>query len=127
MLSVLLSYKELIYFFPIVIATFFLFQNYLFGKLRNKSLKGPKGFPIIGNLFDLMPENFLFALEKYKNELGGIFELYVFSKRYVILSNLHLITEVLSKRPKIFRRSRMFIKNGEFLNLESGYIIKTEF
>lgn len=120
MLPELFNQQELIISGTIIILTILLLGFFVFGNQGKISRKTPRGFPIIRNVFDLIPENFLSAVEKHCNELGDLFELYAFSKKYVILSNLQHITEILSKRPKVFRRSRLFIKNAEFLSLESG-------
>lgn len=91
-----------------------------------KQLKGPAGLPMyvilhtsssnhqsnsmfisthsLGNAFDLTPPQILPQLAKYSEEYGSTYELNVLGTRLVITSELDVIQDVLSKRPKTFRR-----------------------
>lgn len=64
--------------------------------------------PVIGNLIDLMPDNLLKRSKEIALQFGKIVELRVLSKRIVLVSDVLLAKEILSKRPKQFRRPRSF-------------------
>ncbi len=83
-------------------------------------LRGPRGYPLIGSVLDFLPSVFLQTCERLTNEYGGVLVAYMFGDRFLIVSDLALVKEILMKRPKIFRRNRPLDYNAKIVGLSSG-------
>ena len=83
-----------------------------------KDPKVPKvsGFPVIGNMLDLLPETFLDRMIKRKEQYGNVFYLHMFFQKFIHISDTNLCREVLSKRPKTFVRGRVLNYMAETLH-----------
>ena len=57
---------------------------------------------------------------------GPVFELYVFKKRFVVISDSELIKEILTKRPKYFRRQYNIIAPFEELGIAEHSLFTAE-
>ena len=80
----------------------------------------PPSVPILGHALHLTPDKLIDSAEAFHSKYGGVVELYALSQRIYLISDLELIKEVLSKRPKVFRRVRSFDYGAKLLNLSSG-------
>lgn len=85
--------------------------------LTNRRLPGPRGYPIIGNLFDLIriPKNLCRLRRNYQPAC----QIQVFEKKIVFLNSLQAINSVFrdqetvtSDRPKYFFQQYVFENNG---------------
>ena len=79
-----------------------------------------KGYPLIGNLLQLLPKNILNNLQKFKQIYGNLYELRLFTKRVIVISDKMIVNEILSKRPKIFRRLNSLDYVAKSFHLENG-------
>ena len=62
------------------------------------------GYPIIGNMLEMSTTSIFDTLVKYNQLYGPVFDIFIFSKRFTVLSRYEDIKETLLKRPKVFRR-----------------------
>jgi cytochrome P450 len=98
---------------------------YLFFKGK-KSPKNPScvktlsGYPLIGSVFNFIPENIVDTCERIPQELGPFVEFYILGYRGFLISDAEVGKEILSRRPKKFRRSSLIDYCLEVLNLETG-------
>lgn len=108
------------------ISVIYLLSHYYnpFNGRRNKSSSSKlikiKGYPIIGNLLQLLPKNILNNLHKFKQIYGNLYELKLFKKRVIVISDKVIVNEILSKRPKIFRRLNSLDYVAKSFHLENG-------
>jgi hypothetical protein len=79
-----------------------------------------KGYPLIGNLLQLLPKNILNNLQKFKHIYGNLYELRLFKKRVIVISDKMIVNEILSKRPKIFRRLNSLDYVAKSIHVENG-------
>ena len=71
-------------------------------------LKGPKGLPIVGNLFQIDIEKFHLHLEQWCAEFGPIFKIRMGPKEIVCVADPEPINQMLRDRPETYRRRRTF-------------------
>lgn len=78
---------------------------YLARRLRERPLgrspPGPKGWPIIGNLFDIPHKNSWFVYTEWKKIYGDIVYVEPLNSPTVILNNIEDIRELLDRRSAI--------------------------
>lgn len=86
----------------------------------------PPGLPIVGNLLEFMKGDFLVQMEKLHATYGPRIELHVFNSRILIFSDLELMREVMSKRPKLFSRPPILAEAFGMLNLHPHGIFTAE-
>jgi cytochrome P450 len=67
-------------------------------------LPGPRGLPIVGNLFQLKADKLHSILERWADEHGPIYALRVLGRPVVVIADAALIQAVLRDRPDGFRR-----------------------
>lgn len=79
-----------------------------------------KGYPLIGNLLQLLPKNILNNLQKFKHIYGNLYELRLFKKRVIVISDKIIVNEILSKRPKVFRRLNSLDYVAKSIHVENG-------
>jgi hypothetical protein len=73
-------------------------------KLSNKKLlKSVKGSLLVGIYHDLFPEVILQSLDTMNQQYGKIYDFFVFSKHFIVTSDLKLCNEVLLQIPGLFR------------------------
>ena len=77
-------------------------------------------YPIIGNLFDFTPENFLRTTREYPKKYGKLVEYYIFNQRGIFVTDVEIAREISMKRPKKFSRTRNLNYSSQVLNLSSG-------
>ncbi|TDJ60611.1 MAG: cytochrome P450 [Proteobacteria bacterium] len=71
-------------------------------------LKGPKGLPIVGNLFQIDITKFHQNLEQWCDEFGPIFKIRMGPTEIVCVADAGTINEILRDRPETYRRRRTF-------------------
>jgi cytochrome P450 len=102
------------------------------GFLLIKSRKAKKSHPLVvrveghwllGNLLDFRKESFLSKLSEYPRKYGRFVELFVFRRRMLLVSDVSICKEILSKRPKTFCRMRLFDSAGNLVNIQSTLFV----
>lgn len=76
--------------------------------VKLNELPSPKGWPVVGNFFDVDPRRFHLILEDWCEELGPVFTFRVGSKRILCLAYPDEINQILRERPHTFRRRKTF-------------------
>jgi len=115
--SILLRWGPLsISFICILIMTTFCYR---YNRKHSKLIK-IIGYPIIGNLFQILPNIILKNLQIFKQIYGNLYELKIFNKRIIVISDKSILQEILMKRPKIFRRLITFDHPAKKLDVENG-------
>ncbi|KAJ2920115.1 hypothetical protein MD484_g266, partial [Candolleomyces efflorescens] len=71
---------------------------------RNKRLPpGPKGLPIIGNLFDVpLDKEFWMTFREWGHQWGEILHMNLFGQSFIILNSMEATRDLLEKRGKIY-------------------------
>ncbi|KAJ9635318.1 uncharacterized protein PV06_09365 [Exophiala oligosperma] len=67
-----------------------------------KELPGPKGYPLIGNLFDMPREKAFLKFKEWAEKYGPIFKIEFLGQTQVIVSNQTLAEDLLAKRGAIY-------------------------
>ena len=62
------------------------------------------GYPFIGSMLEFSTTSIFDTLAKYTKLYGPVFDIFILSKRFTVLSSYEDIKETLLKRPKVFRR-----------------------
>ena len=65
-----------------------------------------RGYPLLGVALDLVAERILPTFRKFSSIYGKVYQLYALQTRYIVISDVSLVREILQKRPKTFRRTR---------------------
>ena len=76
--------------------------------VKLSELPSPKGWPVVGNFFDVDPRRFHLILEDWCSKLGPAFTFSVGSKRILCLAYPDEINQILRARPHTFRRRKTF-------------------
>ena len=71
-------------------------------------LKGPKGVPVFGNLFQIDIKKFHLHLEQWCDEFGPIFKIRMGPIEIVCVADPEEINQMLRDRPETYRRRRTF-------------------
>lgn len=71
---------------------------------RLDQLPGPRGWPLLGNLFELDPQRLPFVLEGWAREHGSLYAFRAGPKTAAVVSDPALSDQVLRARPDDFRR-----------------------
>ena len=71
-------------------------------------LAGPKGLPVVGNLFQVDITKFHLHLEQWCDEYGPIFKIRMGPREIVCIADPEPINEMLRDRPDTYRRRRTF-------------------
>jgi cytochrome P450 len=98
---------------------------YLLGGSRKKSknpsfVKSLPGLPFLGSVFYFIPENIVKAFEEIPQQFGPFVEFYVLGKHGLLIADAEVGKEVLSRRPKMLRRSSLMDYAHEVLQLSCG-------
>lgn len=106
------------------ISFIYLLSHYfnLFNRRRSNTSKLIKvnGYPFIGNLLQLLPQNILYNLQKFRYLYGNLYQLKLFNKRVIVISDKIIVNEILSKRPKLFRRLTSLDYVAQSFHIENG-------
>lgn len=57
-------------------------------------IRGPRGYPVIGNIFDLQDEVPLHAVERIADVYGPIFKIHVLGREAIMVSDFELFDEL---------------------------------
>ncbi len=70
-----------------------------------KNLPGPKGFPVVGNMFSLDLPDLHNQLQKWAHEYGDVYKLDLGLFTHLVIAKPSMIQTILSERPQKFVRS----------------------
>lgn len=87
---------------------------------RIADLPGPRGWPLVGNLFQLRREVIHQGVERWARQYGALFSLRIGRQRLVVVSDHALINEVLRDRPQGWRRTQTLQRIGLEMGLKPG-------
>jgi cytochrome P450 len=106
----------------IVPVVLFVVQRYVQNKKkRSHTLIVPvAGNWFLGNLKDLMADKFLTTLREFPLKYGPFVELFLFSHRVLLITNIVIAKEALFKRPKKFGRLKALNYAAKTLNAQSS-------
>jgi cytochrome P450 len=68
------------------------------------ALPGPRGWPVVGNAFQIEREAFHRQLEAWAQQYGDKFAFRIASRRFLAITDPEAIASVLRQRPRVFRR-----------------------
>jgi cytochrome P450 len=114
--------------FGLIMFVAIIFSGVLLAIFRKKSKRHPlivraKGNWLLGNLLDFRTEDFMTTLSKFPEKYGPFVELFLFLKRFLLISDVSTAKEILLKRPKIFCRMRIFDSAGSVTNIQSTLFV----
>lgn len=73
---------------------------------------GPKGYPLIGNAYDIPHHYPWLTYAEWAHNYGDVFSFNVFGKTTIVLSSLEAVTELLEKRSSNYSdRPRMVLSS----------------
>jgi cytochrome P450 len=90
-----------------VLASLLLLLEYSWSRQR-QFFKRPPGWPIIGHALLFDPAVFLSDVKAALDRYGPFMQLSVFNRTYLVTTDREVMQEALAKRPKTFRRPRLF-------------------
>ncbi|KAF8075301.1 cytochrome P450 oxidoreductase [Lyophyllum atratum] len=98
---------------------------YLFSqKIRNRSLPpGPRGLPIVGNMFDMPKEYEWEHWAKHKDLYGPISTVNVLSTRVIIINDLQTALDLLETKSSIYSNRPTFPFAGEIIGWNRQMIL----
>lgn len=102
----------------VVFLAMYLFVNIAKGKDLGTKFPKSSGYPIIGHFFDIQVYAVLQTLKDLEKKFGKIFVVEVFHKKILHVSDVDIARELLSKRPKPFKRGDAI----EPMALKLGYL-----
>ena len=82
------------------------------------------GLPILGSMFELSTTTMFETLAKYNKLYGPVFDIFILSRRFTVLSAYEDVKETLLKRPKVFRRGGRLDLAFRKVGLGDGILIK---
>ena len=71
-----------------------------------KDLPGPRGLPLLGNLFQIDTARFHTILRTWADEFGSVYRFRIANREAIVIADTELINEVLRDRPGGFRRRK---------------------
>ena len=90
-------------------------------RLRNfVDLPGPRGLPVVGNLFQIDRHRVHQTVEQWSREYGPIFRFQLASRQFMAVSDHEMLQQMLRDRPDGFRRTAKLQATWEELGLPSG-------
>ena len=84
---------------------------------RAADLPGPRGWPIVGNLFQIDPPNFHLQLERWSREFGPFYKLRLGKVLVVVVGDHECVAALLRERPDGFRRTERVREIGMEMGL----------
>ncbi|KAI0635410.1 cytochrome P450 [Trametes polyzona] len=111
-------------FIPLVILGTCLAVAYLWGlRQRGRTLPGPRGLPLVGNILDLSPKSAWFKLTKYKVEYGDLVFFHGLGNNILVLNSLEAIHDLFYKRGAIYSDRPAFTVVGELMGLGQSMVL----
>ena len=87
-----------------------------------RKLPGPRGYPIIGNLLDLIPSRVPATLDRLGKKYGPVCQLKIFQKKVVVLNSISAVNKVLKEQGDITSdRISPFFQEYVFENKAFGF------
>jgi len=83
-------------------------------------LPGPRGWPLVGNLFQLRRDVIHQGIERWCRRYGGLFKFRIARRTLVVVSDHALINDVLRDRPQGWRRTQTLQAIGLEMGLKPG-------
>ncbi|KAF8991668.1 cytochrome P450 [Cyathus striatus] len=81
---------------------------------ENRALPpGPKGWPLIGNLFDFMPKELWIRADQWAKQYGSVCYLHIFGKSVIFLNSPKAATELLERRGVVYSDRPKLTMAGE--------------
>jgi len=68
------------------------------------SLPGPRGLPLVGNLFQLRETDQHLVMEDWADEYGSLYRIQLGPYRILMVADPHLVEDAFKRRPDTFRR-----------------------
>jgi len=87
---------------------------------RIADLPCPRGWPLVGNLFQLRREVIHQGVERWARQYGALFRMRIGRQQLVVVSDHALINEVLRDRPQGWRRTQTLQRIGLEMGLKPG-------
>jgi cytochrome P450 len=87
---------------------------------RIEDLPGPRGWPVVGNLFQLDRATIHRSVEAWCDEFGPLFAFRMGKQRLVVLADHERISAVLKDRPDGWRRTQQLQRIGREMGLTPG-------
>jgi cytochrome P450 len=87
---------------------------------RIADLPGPRGWPLVGNLFQLRRDVIHQGVERWCQRYGALFRLRIGRRRLVVVSDHALINDVLRDRPDGWRRTETLQTISREMGLKPG-------
>ncbi len=87
---------------------------------RIQDLPGPRGWPVVGNLFQLPRSSMHLQVEAWCREFGPLFTFRALGRRAVVLNDAERTAELLRDRPDGWRRTRQLAEVALELGLKPG-------
>ena len=82
------------------------------------------GYPLLGSAFtEFTTTKYFDTVVKYAHKLGPIYDIFIATFRFTVLSDIEDIKEVLTKRPKLFTRPQAVNKRFAILNMRHGIFV----
>lgn len=91
-----------------------------------KDLSGPKGFPLVGNLFQVEQEKIHINLEDWAKEYGDFYKVNFPGAKIVVMSNPDHIAYLLKNRPSKFRRLSKMVEIMEEIGFYGLFTAENE-
>ncbi|KAK7446304.1 hypothetical protein VKT23_014510 [Stygiomarasmius scandens] len=118
----MLSASDSVVLFCIVSISFCVF-SFCGGKSRQQLPPGPRGLPLVGNLFQVPIKKNWLRFDSWKKEYGPIISLNLFGQRMIILNSEKTAVDLLERRAANYSSRPRFIVAGEYLNGSSNMIL----
>ena len=83
-------------------------------------LPGPRGWPIVGNTFQIKRAQIHQTVENWAKSFGPLFQMKLGKRRLLVVSDPELLAAVMKDRPEGFRRSPLTAIIGKEMGLPQG-------
>lgn len=87
-------------------------------------LTGPQGVPFFGNTLQFKAQNMHTILQKWQNQFGSIFQIKLFNKKAIVISDPFWIRKILKERPKNFRRISTFENYSSEMKIRGVFTVE---
>ncbi|KZO94969.1 cytochrome P450 [Calocera viscosa TUFC12733] len=96
----------------------------LLGKKKLPLPPGPKGYPVVGNLFDMPKENDSPVYSEWQKTYGDMIHISVLGKHFLIISSLKVAADLLQKRSTYYSGRMRFIFGGELCHHNHSMVLQ---
>ena len=88
--------------FPVLVGFVVVLVFYLATRWRRKLPPGPRGWPVIGNAFQLDPDNPQTTLTEWAGQYGDVYTINLHGRSVVVANGMDAIHELLVTKSKDF-------------------------